>query len=362
MNIGITISIYNNDNVWANGIFQNAVNLFLLLRNIPNYNVFLLNTSNDDKVEITIDGLNIYNINDKINETDLLFILGSQITNQHQEILKSKNSKIVYYVCGTNYFVDMEQVLFKEKDKSSVKKIIPDEIWIVPQNYETNKYYLETIYKRECKQVPFIWSSTFIDDYIKKTTDDCYYKINDIKNISCFEPNLNTVKYSMYNIIITEMLYNKHPELIKHFYVTNTQSVRTNQTFIDTMKYLNIVNDGKATFENTYVVPHFLSKYTDVVISHQMYNPLNYLYLDALYLNYPLVHNAKLIKDAGYYYAGFDAKTGAEKLNYALTEHDNNIEKYKEKSKRVLNRYLPTNEKSIEVYQNMIQKLMKKHD
>jgi hypothetical protein len=58
MNIGITISIYNNDNVWANGIFQNAVNLFLLLKNIPNYNVYLLNTSNDDKVEITIDGLN----------------------------------------------------------------------------------------------------------------------------------------------------------------------------------------------------------------------------------------------------------------------------------------------------------------
>ena len=43
-----------------------------------------------------------------------------------------------------------------------------------------------------------------------------------------------------------------------------------------------------------------LAQLADVVLAHQISNPLNYSYLDALYLQFPLVHNAPMIKDAGY--------------------------------------------------------------
>ena len=106
-------------------------------------------------------------------------------------------------------------------------------------------------------------------------------------------------------------------------------------------------------------MPYFLDKYTDIVIAHQMYNPLNYAYLDALYLKYPLVHNASLMKDGGYYYDEFDADEGKKQLLYAINEHDKNLEEYEEKSKKVLDKYLPTNKKSIEIYDKLIDNLMK---
>jgi hypothetical protein len=123
---------------------------------------------------------------------------------------------------------------------------------------------------------------------------------------------------------------------------------------------LDIYNENKVSLLGRYATPYFLSTYTDIVLSHQIYNPLNYAYLDALYLGYPLVHNADMIKDAGYYYQGFDVDGGKEKLLYALTEHDNNLEEYEEKSKKVLDRYLPTNKESIFIYDNLIMDVLNK--
>jgi hypothetical protein len=126
------------------------------------------------------------------------------------------------------------------------------------------------------------------------------------------------------------------------------------------VKYFDIVKDGIASFESRFNIAYFLDTYTDIVISHQWENPLNYAYLDALYLNYPLVHNSPIIKNSGYYYDGFNVEQGSEQLLYALTRHDDNIEEYNEKSRRTLKKYLPSNEKSISTYDKMIDELYKK--
>jgi hypothetical protein len=254
----------------------------------------------------------------------------------------------------------MEEVLFKDKDtKKRFYKHTPDEIWSIPQNYEPNKHYFETLYRKNCISVPFIWSPLFIDYILDTYKIKGYYTPTDnSKNISCFEPNNDVVKYAMYNILIVESSYRENPNLINHFYVTNSYKLKENKLFINIMGTLDIVKNKKITFEGRYRMPYFLDKYTDIVIAHQTYNPLNYAYLDALYLKYPLVHNASLMKDGGYYYDAFDVQKGKEQLNYALTEHDKNLEEYEEKSKIVLDRYLPTNKSSIDIYDKLIEKLL----
>ena len=363
LNIGITISVYDNQNIWNNGITQNIINLALILKNSKNnYTVDILNTGDNNILEYDIDGISVYPIKDKLKDLDILFILGSQIDDVDYDYLKKKGSKIIYYPCGTNYVLDMESILFNSiPERTKLYKHIPDEIWLIPQNSNINKYYFDTLYRKKVKEVPFIWSSTFIDYAIKEYNIDCYYNPStEPKRISCFEPNLNVVKFAMYNILIAERVYRERPELIKHFYVTNAMKIKTNPLFVNLMNQLDIIKDGIATFEGRYSMPYFLDTYTDVVISHQWENPLNYAYLDALYLNYPIVHNAHLIKNVGYYYDGFDIKKGKEKLLFALTEHDKNMEEYNEKSKKELKKYLPTNPKLIDIYDNMIDELFKK--
>jgi hypothetical protein len=102
-------------------------------------------------------------------------------------------------------------------------------------------------------------------------------------------------------------------------------------------------------------MPYFLSQHTDIVVSHQWENPLNYAYLDALYLGYPLVHNAWMIKDAGYYYDEFDVDSGVKQLTKAIYKH--NQEEYDLRSEKVLKRYSSDTPELIEQYDKLIENL-----
>jgi len=164
----------------------------------------------------------------------------------------------------------------------------------------------------------------------------------------------------MYPVLITEDLYRERPELIKKLKVTNTTKIRKNKELIHLMMQLDIVKDGKATFEDRFPTPWFLSEHTDVVLSHQWENALNYAYLDAVYMKYPLVHNAQLFKDAGYYYNGFDISDGKDKLLYALTEHDNHLDEYDEKSKKIINKFNSDNPSVVKKYDILIKNLLNK--
>lgn len=364
MNIGITLSNSQCDKIWSSGIVQNVLNLYFLLKNIKEFNIFLVDPIFNENKNVDLkDDIYLKQLNDLINDLDLLFIIGTEILDAQYYKLKKNGCKVIHYNCGSNYLINMEMVLFEDANTNSrIYRHTPDEVWIIPQNYETNKFYFETLYKKPTKSIPFIWSPFFINKMMKNSVDDIefFYKPNNKeKRISIFEPNIGIVKYALYPILICEMLYEENKKFIDKLYVTNTDKIKTNALFVDIMQHLNIVKDGVATFESRYNTPQFLGKYTDVVVSHQMYNPLNYAYLDALYLKYPLVHNAYMIKDAGYYYDGFNAEIGKEKLKYALTEHDNNMEEYEEKSRKVLERYLPTNEESLKIYKKVILDLFK---
>jgi len=97
-----------------------------------------------------------------------------------------------------------------------------------------------------------------------------------------------------------------------------------------------------------------LTQHLDVLICHQVLNPLNYLYLDAVYLGYPILHNAPMVKDLGYYYEGSDTYSAARKLDYILTQHDKDIKGYNERNDVVLQRYHIENTDVIKTYDRLI--------
>ena len=359
--IGISIYIRDDDNVWGNGITQNAINLLFLLQNSPNnYNVMLVNMSEINNIEYDLDNVVIKHVKEVRKDLDIIFLLGTHLYNEDEVYLINKGCKLIYYCCGSSYISNTETILF-DKDSPFTQYNTSDEIWVIPQNITMNKGYFEAIYKRRTIEVPFIWSPVFIDHIIKNSDKKYFYSpTNEPKRISCFEPNLGVIKFAMYDIVIVEKAYELRPELMKHFYVTNALNIMKQKMFISTMQQLNIVKNGIASFESRYRIPYFLDEFTDVVVAHQWGNPLNYAYLDCLYLNYPFVHNAHLIKDGGYYYEGFDADEGARQLIYAMEHHDENIDEYNEKSKKLLDRFLPTNQQTIETYDKLIDDLYKK--
>ena len=132
-----------------------------------------------------------------------------------------------------------------------------------------------------------------------------------------------------------------------------------NNYFKGMLKQLDIVKTKipLISFVPRYPVATMLAEETDIVISHQWENPLNYSYLDAIHFGYPMVHNAEMIKDAGYYYKDFNISDGAKQLEYALNDHDQNIKEYAERNKKVLWRYTSTNPELVDTYRKLIENL-----
>ena len=73
---------------------------------------------------------------------------------------------------------------------------------------------------------------------------------------------------------------------------------------------------------------------------------------------YPLIHNASLCSDLGYYYAGNDAEEGARRLIEAIQTHDAHASWYREQQRTLIARYLPDNRQLVATYAALPDDLM----
>jgi hypothetical protein len=113
---------------------------------------------------------------------------------------------------------------------------------------------------------------------------------------------------------------------------------------------LDLVRQHKATFHGRHDIVGFMVQHADAIVSHQWQNEQNYSYLDALYGDYPLVHNSPWLKDAGYYYRGFDAREGAAQLHRAAVDHAESLDDYRARSQRVFASVDPFSQHNLDAY------------
>jgi hypothetical protein len=298
---------------------------------------------------------------------DIIIQVGFQLLRSDFENLKKTTTKIVYYNCGSNYVIDMEHFLFGatvvEPLYSELTGMHPafDQVWSIPQ-MEMNRSYYETLYRTEVKIVPFIWSHAATDHLQKISPDDLRYKAkNTPMKAAIFEPNLNVVKWAFPALLVCENAYRKD-KCIGHVYVTNMPKSKEDETrharqFTKLVKSTDLFNDKKLSVESRYSTLVFMMKYADIAVSHQWGNPLNYLYLDLAWMGWPIVHNAHLCKDIGYYYEDFDYKMGGEVLSEAVRNHDGD-KGYLDRQRALIDRYLPTNRALQDAYRKLIDDLI----
>ena len=369
LKIGITLGLKDNkESIWTNGIKQNVLMLTRLLKNSSNnYEVTLLNTIEVDWTERPsyLNGIDIRTFKDSFMEMDMIIVMGAQISNDDiKKFKESGNKKVVSYKCGNNYVITMENILFKEDDPGKIHQFEDsyDEVWYIPQQDEVNRGYYHTLYRTNSLIVPFIWHNQYL---LEALTDiekgfqsgqfkkDYRYSIGkEKKRIGVMEPNLNIVKFALIPTMITEESYRgeigkKH---IEKLMLTNSEKIGKNKEFLGMVSTFDLYKDNKITSESRYQTAFILSQHIDVLLCHQILNPLNYIYLDAAYMGYPVLHNAPMCKDLGYYYEGSDTVDGAAKLDYILTEHDKNIDAYNDRNDKVLMRYYADNPKLVKTY------------
>jgi hypothetical protein len=374
--IGVTITILTyEDSIWTNGIKLNTLIFTTLLKkSLKNYQVCLLNSTDLDlstKKPKYLEGIDVYKFEDKYEEMDLIVTMGAQVHENHLKHFRSlPNKRVVAYKCGNNYIVHTENVLFKPSEERPFQyETELDEIWYVPQQHETNCGYYETLHRTRSLIVPFLWHQSYLIDTIVDIEKEFvqgkfkkgfkYDRTKEKKVIGTMEPNLNIVKYCLIPTMIVEESYRTEigKNKIEKMMITNSENVSKHKEFLSIIKTFDLHTDGKISADARYQTSFIVSQYLDVVVCHQLLNPLNYIYLDVAYMGYPVLHNAPMCKDLGYYYEGSDTKDGARQLNWILENHDNHIDEYNEKNKKALWRYSINNPELVATYDKLIYNL-----
>ena len=392
--IGISAAVPSH--MFNNGIHQNTLYFYDVLKNIG-YTPYLVVT-NTDYVKFKKsppDGWNSAHYTNVVSFSHIhrigfraVVTFGVQISHIALQQLRHAGVKLVSYVCGNEYLINSEAILYNhgesgsfEQDKSNPRKSLFDEVWLIPQMMELNECYKRTLSR--CAKVieaPFIWSPKGMETIAEKggdTLDDFIYvnaknakeknKPKDMtktmtKSMAIFDPNISIMKWFLPSFVLCERAYQLAPQLVDRVYITNAFREKIGDTLNskkieNTVRYTDLFLDKRVFFEKRFITFEFMKTHADVAVFHQWGNPLNYIYLEMAWLGYPFVHNAHLCADLGYYYEGYNLEQGAEVLLRAIMKHDAVAREYLRVNRERVDRYLPTNACLQQKYKKMFDDL-----
>jgi hypothetical protein len=362
--------------VFTNGIRQNTIFFYELLSNIG-YDVHMIVPDSayesSQKTGFWNNGSIKYLKTSQLISFGFHLVVqfGFQIEEYILDFLKASDIRTVFYNCGNKYFIESESCLYNKNAEvqdfqyNNFNYHHFDQIWLIPQMMNTCLHYMKILYRCDAIEVPFIWSPSMSELYEKELGRSIQYKNRGInKSVSIFEPNLSIIKWAIPSVLICENAHRTITDksLIKHVYMTNMNAVNNdlpNVSVVNKMvKSLDIFANKKLSIEGRYNSLYFMAQHSDIAVSHQMENPLNYLYLDLAWMGWPIIHNAHLCKDVGYYYEGFNYDEGSEVLKRVILTHDDNAEEYLKRNRSVIHKYLPTNKYLQEQYISLINNLL----
>ena len=367
--INIAITINFDKNFYSNGLQQNIIFLNNLMNQMDNTCCYYLWEGKQINEKIVNKKLcfpfkNI--LSDPIN-FDLIIIMGFTFGDEIVLKIKEKRNKTKFVLmqCGNQFVENMNSALFEtEKNYPPLERINNlDQIWLTP-HYQKNISYMKTYFKNDnVITVPYIWDSLFIDllleNSIYKNNEFKFYELNK-KAISIMEPNLHTSKNCIIPLYIVESFEQKYSASLKSCNVFCGKKLAKNEYFIKLILQMDIYRK-KIDFlklQDRISILDAITKYGSIIISHQQDNALNYLYMEALYLNIPILHNSDFIKESGYYYPENDIDIAKLQMRKILKEHEKNISNYCLNSRQVINKFSPNNPSNINIYKKILISLL----
>ncbi|WP_426027578.1 DUF2827 family protein [Brevundimonas sp. TWP2-3-4b2] len=349
--------------MWSYGIGQNVAYLAFLFQRMAGVEQVVLVAGPPGGGNVLGDmfGLDVVQLEDAVDRLDLIIELGSRaLTPEQAQRLRSHGGRLVSYMAG-NAAVNNFQALVNEADDGGDMPILGgfDAVWITPQNWFASAGHARIVRSERVRKAPHIWSPYCLQTAMMKDGGPAYWRPRDgaPAKLGVFEPNLNVTKTFQIPLLAAEEAYRKDKSLIDTLLLFNTYHLRDNAHVTSLRDSLELGKDKKIFFEHLHPIAKVMGKHVNVVLSHQWELNLNYLYWDIMYLGWPLVHSSDAVSEYGYYYPSFDPQTGGEAVTEAIRTHDENIDRYRNRTNEVLWQFSIENPVVIANYKALVDEL-----
>lgn len=260
-------------------------------------------------------------------------------------ITRHPNKKFVHFNQGPFYFQSLTNLKANLQMPTHVIRRF-HAIWVTPQYEWQAPFIAEWTRTNKWAVAPYVWSP-------KRLPTTYNYKPGTARRVGVYETNRGVYKMSIIPIMIGNRAFRDGTN-ISYF-----EAPALKHTWTDT--YREVLDDFELNIHAkpglVKIPQHYADERIGSIVSHQMRCGLNYLYLEALYMNMSLVHNSEYIKECGYYYPGFDIEEGARVLRHAIETHDDNLQAYATASAKCLWKYAPENPDNLKLYEKLLNDL-----
>ena len=371
MRIGISVISHAGQNIWENGLGQNVIFLAQLLRRLPFVTGLRLIDVGDQRampqqVDLEAMGVRLIPLGDAADQVDVVLEMAGALPPQWMALQRARGKKIAYYCAGQPYVGLTESSVF-DKPGAFPAADRCDEIWLLPKDAGLAPL-MRVIHRCPVHVAPYLWHPQFVQRRVEEAHalsgarfgwSERAAPASAGLRVAIFEPNVSVVKTSSISMLACDEAYRADRTSVQMMHVLNTVHMKDHPTLLYLANSLDLVQQHKACFHGRHDIVGFMVQHADAVISHQWTNDQNYSYLDALYGDYPLVHNSPWLHGfgSGYYYPGFEAAEGGRQLLLAAREHDARLADQRRAAQAVFAAVDPFSDANLQAYAQMLQRL-----
>ncbi|MEX3693353.1 DUF2827 domain-containing protein [Paraburkholderia sp. BR14263] len=359
LKVGVTIFLRPGyQSIWENGIFQNCYFLAMLLLQSPLVKEVYLVNGGDGVVEKAAGFLEfapapVIDLETAREKLDVIIELSAQLNPDWARAFRARGGRVIAMRVANDYVIDIERMMFGLPHGMLVSGTPYDAIWTLPAFEKMCAGYYETAMRCPVQAVQHLWSPLLLErslDGANAAETFSYVPGRKQWRLAILEPNICMVKTSHLSMLIADCAHRDVPDMIEWLRVFNTVHLKSDSQFVGFARSLDLVRHGRATFEPRLPVYEILGRQADAVISHQWENAQNYVYYEALYGGFPLIHNSEFLDGCGYRYDGFDCADGALALREAFATHDIALADYHSAARAFLATLDPQAPANVEQY------------
>jgi hypothetical protein len=342
----------NDSTLFLNGLTQNIIVLYDLFESLG-YESYLLQHSNStsEKKEFIFSYRTIQ-LQDLIhnNKSIKAFIeIGMSIDITTRNYLRSIGSKLIKLYLGNIINIDIETIQYY-KNMFFNHHLVgeTDEIWTSPHYYQHLDYsaILNRVDLKNSRIVPYVWDSCFITQYGTKEMIEWKSPHNwKQQDIVIMDPSISFQKCTFYSLLLIEAFSKKYPEWTGKVHIINGDRLKL---CLNSCHYvlpsLSLYKSNRIHLYGRKKIHEILKEHRSACfITHQWNNDYNYLTLELLYCNYPIIHNSEGWSNYGYYYSINEWDKAIETLYKALCNHKENLNIYKSHAANLIWKHSPHN-------------------
>ncbi|ROR18614.1 uncharacterized protein DUF2827 [Comamonas sp. BIGb0124] len=346
LRVGITLMLRDGpQSVWENGIFQNCFYLAMLLQASPVVSQTWIVHDGAAGPDAHRDLLAhspapVMDLATAQQRLDVVIELSAQLAPDWSRAFHARGGRVVAMHVANDYVIDIERIIYGLPPGMQASGTPYDAVWTLPAFEHSCTSYYQHVLRAPVSTMPHLWSPAGLIRHLRAQgraeVDFDYRPGRDRWRLAVCEPNLCMVKTCHLPMLLCDAAHRAQPDFIEHLRVYNAMGLKENALFVRFARSLDLVNHGLASFEPRLPITDILGPQADALVSHHWENGQNYLYYEALWGGWPLIHNSAWLGDCGYRYPDFDCLVGGVALRTAFGVHDAQLVRYRQQARQFL--------------------------